>query len=268
MCVVSEFGDQTRYIRISVKDGEAWLTIERPETDNALNGEVLQELITVFDLIEQEPSIRVVVLEGGGNHAFSSGLDLTEVSGMMRHEAESTARRIADLQQAIATLDRPVIAAIRGTCVGAGLELASFCDFRIAREDARLGLCTISIGLVPGGASLAKLTALVGEGNARALTLTGGVVSAERAFVMGMVTSVVEEDLYESSVDQLARHLAKLPPETVAETLRLHGAVWTNTMDETSRVGEESMGRLIEHEETASRLRALVGCPEPTATVH
>lgn len=268
MSVLVEFAEQAELLSIEISGAQARFILDRPETDNALNSALLQELLTAFDLVEMDPSIRVIILEGAGDFAFSSGLDLGEVSSMVAHEAEELARKVAEIQEAMHRLNKPVIAALKGTCIGAGLELAAFADFRITRDDARLGLCTVSVGLVPGGASLAKLSALIGEGNTRALSLTGGLVSAERGFVMGLVTSVVEAAAFEDSIQQLADHLAKLPAQTVAELLALHASVWSTSFGAASKAGEESLGRCIGQSETTERLRALVGAPEPAATVH
>lgn len=268
MCLVTEFARRARFLAIERQDAQVRLVLDRPDVDNAFNTALIQELQTAIDLVAADPSIRVVVIEGAGDFAFSSGLDLAEMSRLEPEEAALQAKRIARLQETIARLDRPVICALKGTCVGLGLELSLFADFRIAREDSRIGLCTITVGLTPGGAALCRLTHLVGEGHARALSLSGGMVSAERAFVMGLVTSVVSDATFEASIDQLAEHLANLPPQTVAETKQLHMKVWDGAMRETSEAGASSLARCIAREETSSRLNALVGGDAGAQTLH
>lgn len=242
------------------------VTLNRPDANNALDDAVRGELLRACDAIAAEADTGAVVLTGAGNEAFSTGYDLPQLSGLTPGEAEALARGARLVCERLAGLDVPVIAAIKGACIGAGLELALHCDMRIARGDARFGFPGISLGLPPGSAAVDRLGKLIGMGPASALFVTGGVVSAERAFMLGLVTNVVSIKEFDSTVLEFATHIANLPRVAAVQLKRMLKAAMLGGVPES--LGAEALRRAFDEGEAGERLRGMFGGPAPGAAIH
>ncbi|MFQ5999772.1 MAG: enoyl-CoA hydratase/isomerase family protein [Candidatus Bathyarchaeia archaeon] len=193
-------------------EGIATITINRPKALNALNEETIQEILSTLDDAEKDKNIRVVVITGAGDRAFSAGADIN----MMKAGGALEARRTSQLGQRMANrveeLEKPVIAAINGYALGGGLELAMACDLRIASENARLGQPEINIGLIPGWGGTQRLPRFVGKGKAKEMIFTGKMIDAKTAEQLGLVNRVVPPEQLKSAVKQLAEELLNKPP--------------------------------------------------------
>jgi enoyl-CoA hydratase/carnithine racemase len=193
-------------------DAIATVTINRPEARNALNSPTLAELNAIFAELAADPSVRVVVLRGAGNAAFSAGADLKEVAAI----ADLPARRryfgaVADLLETIHRMPQPVIARVAGFALAGGMGLAVGCDFVIAAENAIFGLPEITLGLFPM-VVMAPILRLCGPRAAIELALTGERIDARRARELGLVTRVVALDDLDAEVARLANQLASYSP--------------------------------------------------------
>jgi len=189
------------------EDGIGIVTINRPKSLNALNGEVLAELYEIFQEIEDDPDMRVVILTGSGERAFVAGADITEMQSKDNIEIGSfigVGRKAFDQ---IYTLSKPVIAAINGFALGGGCELAMCCDLRIASENAKFGQPEINLGIIPGAGGTQRLTRLVGMTRAKELIYTGDIIDAKAAFIMGLVNKVVPPDSLMTEAKELARKM-------------------------------------------------------------
>jgi enoyl-CoA hydratase/carnithine racemase len=173
------------------------VTLNRPEVMNAINTQMSREIIDVCEQVSRDSEVRVCILMGAGERAFCTGLDLKERA---RESEETTffARRRARNQpgirfhsQAVAAIDKPTIAAIRGYAVGGGLELALACDMRVAAEDAKLGMMEVRRGRLGGSGGTQRLPRLVGTARALEICLTGEPVDAAEAYRIGLVNRVV-----------------------------------------------------------------------------
>jgi len=195
------------------KEGRvATITLNRPEKLNALNSQTVAELSKITDAIEGDGSIRVVILTGAGDRAFSSGSDITELETITPFEL----RGRTEAPNIIRKVSKPVIAMIRGYALGGGLELALACDIRIASEDARLGFPEIRLGWLPGGGGGTQvLPRLVGEGMAMRLILSGRSITAVEAKEIGLVEEVVPVDQLKSEAMKLAEEIAEKPLEVL-----------------------------------------------------
>lgn len=242
------------------------ITLDRPDANNALDDAVRGELLRACDRIAADAETGAVMLTGAGNEAFSTGYDLPQLAGLTPGEAESLARGSRLVCERLAGLDVPVIAAIKGACIGAGLELALHCDMRIARGDARFGFPGISLGLPPGSAAVDRLGRLIGMGPASALFVTGGVISAERAFMLGLVTNVVSLKEFDTAVMEFAGHVAMLPRVASVQLKRMLKAAMLGGVPE--GLGADALRRAFEEGETGERLRAMFGGPAPGAAIH
>lgn len=250
-------------------DGEiARLFIMREEHNNSIDRETRNALMDALDAIEEAEDFKVVVLEGEGDEAFSVGLDVPELASLAPAELRELAARARDLHNRVADFPLPIIAAIKGGCTGAGLELALHCDIRFARDDARFGFPGVNIGLVSGGGSLARLANLIGSGPTRALAMTGGIVSAERAFMLGFVTNVLEAKDFDEAITALAGHMCGLSHAALRSTKQLLNAAMSITPDAMAEAGIDAFADCFESGDAAELLASIYGSALPDVTVH
>jgi enoyl-CoA hydratase len=198
-------------IRFEVRDGIAWIRFHRPEKLNAMNSQVLAELEQALASCEGEESIRSVVL-AGNEKAFIAGADIGPYAKADVNQALQMGTFTMNVQERLADLPRPTIAAISGFALGGGLEIALCCDFRLAAENAVLGLPEITLGIIPGGGGTQRLPRLIGLGPATEMLFLGTTIKADRALALGLVSGVYPQDQLASEAEKLAKRLAKLPP--------------------------------------------------------
>jgi 3-hydroxypropionyl-coenzyme A dehydratase len=168
------------------------LKINRPEVLNALDRQVIAELDKVIDAINQDDSIKVIIITGAGKRSFCAGGDLRYVIGIDPQEAEEYATHAHNLLNKIENLDKPVIAAINGYALGGGCQLALACDIRIASSNAKLGQPEIKMGIPPGWGGTQRLTRIIGVAKSKELIYTGKVITAFEAEKIGLVNKVVK----------------------------------------------------------------------------
>lgn len=242
------------------------LTIDRPDANNALDDDVRGGLLRACARIAEDEETGAVVLTGSGNEAFSTGYDLPQLASLTPAEAETLARGARLVCERLAALDVPVLATIKGACIGAGLELALHADMRIARADARFGFPGISLGLPPGSAAVDRMTRLIGMGPASALFITGGVISAERAFMLGLVTNVVGPKDFDATVLEFASHIAALPKVASRHLKKMLKAALVGGVPE--GLGAAALRAAFEEGEVGERLRTMFGGPAPGSAIH
>lgn len=182
-------------ILVSIKDRLAQITINRPKKLNALNEETISELSLAFEMLEEDQRIKVIVLTGSGEKAFVAGADISEFSNFSEQEGSLLARIGQEkLFNYIENLSKPVIAAINGFALGGGLELAMCCHFRIASDNAKMGLPEVSLGVIPGYGGTQRLPQLVGKGKAMEMIMTAGMISAQEAKACALVNEVTTQE--------------------------------------------------------------------------
>lgn len=246
----------------------ALVVLNRPYANHSINDEMRTALMRAFDDARASEKTQAVVLTSTGEEAFSAGNDIEEIAMMTAIEAEAAAQKSLRLHRMMVELDKPIVAAIKGACLGAGFELALHCDIRLARADARFGFPGVNVGLASGGSALARLQRIAGLGAAAALALTGGMVPAERAFMLGLVSNVATEKDFELSVQQLASHLTTLSPVALGEMKKLLRIGAEQGVLSAAELGPAAMAACYAQGGAADRLRVLFGTPGPTATVH
>jgi enoyl-CoA hydratase len=193
-------------------EGIATITINRPDALNALNQETLMEISTKLQDAEKDENIRVIVITGAGDKAFSAGADLRMMKGAGPVKGAELSRIGQSLTTQIETSSKPVIAAINGYALGGGIELAMACDIRIASENASIGQPEINVGLIPGWGGTQRLPRLVGKGIAKEMIFTGKRIDARTAERHGLVNIVLPPDQFQAKVKELAVELAGKPP--------------------------------------------------------
>lgn len=198
------------------RDGAvAILTFNRPKVLNALNGATLADLQAALDALAADDSIRVVILTGAGEKSFVAGADINELAVLTPAQGKEHARFGQRVFDRIETLGKPVIAAINGFALGGGCELAMACTLRVAADTARLGQPEINLGIIPGYAGSQRLPRLVGKGRALEILLTGDMVSAARAYEIGLVNAVVPAAELMTKARAMAQALAGKAPIAV-----------------------------------------------------
>ncbi len=174
------------------EDGIALVTVNRPKVLNALNGQTFQELNDLFDALENDEEVAVIVVTGSGKKSFVAGADINELTELTAQEGQQLAERGQKVFSKIENFKKPVIAAINGFALGGGLEFALACHIRIAATEAKLGLPETKLGLIPGYGGTQRLARLVGKGIAIELVLNAGMIDSERASKIGLLNKVVD----------------------------------------------------------------------------
>jgi enoyl-CoA hydratase len=170
------------------------------------------ELVACFGALVGNDDVRVVVVTGAGERAFSAGADIREFVAPQVPVRFRESRRRLDFRQFLDRCPQPIVAAIRGYAFGGGLELALACDIRIAGDDARLGLTEVDLAIIPGGGGTQRLPRLVGRGKALEMILTGARIDAREALRIGLVERVVPAAEVKAAGLELARTLAAKAP--------------------------------------------------------
>jgi len=200
--------------------GIATLYINRPEKLNALNKATIQELHEALKMVDENPEVRVIIITGTGEKAFVAGADIAEFAHFSAEEGSELAAQGQQLLfDYIEKMKTPVIAAINGFALGGGLELAMACHFRIASENAKMGLPETSLGVIPGYGGTQRLAQLVGKGRAMEMILTAGMIDADTAKKYGLVNHVVpQEDLF-SAYMTIATRIMKNSPIAISKAI-------------------------------------------------
>ncbi len=173
------------------KGAIAYATLNRPRVLNALNQGTWENLRTAFEDARDDAAVRGVILTGAGDTAFIAGADISELAHVTAVEAEKSSSYGQEILNLIENLGKPVIAAVNGYALGGGCETAMACTIRVAAEHAKFGQPEVTLGLIPGGGGTQRLPRLVGKGRALQLILSGGMISAQEAYRIGLVNEVV-----------------------------------------------------------------------------
>ncbi|NQT30794.1 MAG: enoyl-CoA hydratase/isomerase family protein [Deltaproteobacteria bacterium] len=184
----------------TTKDHVASITLNRPEAGNRLNLELAQELAEVCRRINQDETVYVVILSGVGDKAFCEGGGVEEMG------------TVYSAANAVAAIEKPVIAAVNGDALGPGLELALSCDIRLASDRAKFGFPEVAKGFIPAGGGTQRLPRIVGRGKALEMILTAEAITAEEALEIGLVSKTVPSEGLMTEVEALAKDIAAKGP--------------------------------------------------------
>jgi len=192
------------------------LSINRPESLNALNATVINELAMAFENLSRKPEVRALVLTGSGTKAFVAGADIKEMQNYSVAEARAMADRGQSVLNQIERFPKPVIGAVNGFALGGGLELALACDFLIASKTAKFGLPEVSLGLIPGYGGTQRLARSVGKSIARRIALSGEIFPADAGERWGLFSELTEPGELMARAQAVAGVLAQRSPGAVA----------------------------------------------------
>lgn len=216
-------------ILVHQKNGLATVTINRPKKLNALNKLTIEELHKAFSLLNDDKTVKVILLTGSGEKAFVAGADISEFAHFSGKEGAKLAAKGQELLfDFIENLSVPVIALVNGFALGGGLELAMACHFRIASDNAKMGLPETSLGVIPGYGGTQRLPQLVGKGKAMELIMTASMISAEQALKLGLVNYVVTQEELLPFTEKLADKIKQNSLVAIGKAIKAVNANFKN----------------------------------------
>ena len=205
------------FVKYEQKDFIAYVTLNRPEMLNAFNFEMLEQLRKVVESIQIHPDIRIVIISGAGDKAFSVGADLKERKSLPDVLVKRNLNRFGDVFTLIEQLPQPTICVLNGYAFGGGMELALACDFRIAADHVLLGLTETGLGIIPGAGGTQRLPRLIGEAKAMELILTAKRMTAAEALQYGVLTKIAPVESLKEVTAQFTSKLLKNAPIAIQQ---------------------------------------------------
>ncbi len=245
-------------IKLEIAGGVGRLTLNRPEKLNSFTAAMHRELAAALGELKAANDLRVVVLTGAGR-AFCTGQDLKDaeiVGGAREDFARAIELYYAPLVLGLRALPVPVVAAVNGLAVGAGVSLALACDVVVARKSATFNLTFVKIGILPDTGATYFLPRSVGMARAMGLALTGGSVTAEEAAQWGLIWKWFEDEAFEAEVERLVQGFAQGPTRALAQTKKALYAGVSATLEEQLRREYVLMGELADSADTRDGLAA------------
>lgn len=237
------------------------VTINRPESLNALNTAFFDEMDYLIANDAADPGLSAVVITGAGK-AFVAGADIAEMVNKTSQEAEAFSLRGQKTFRGFAAIAVPVIAAINGFALGGGLELALACDFRIASSNAKFGQPEVNLGLIPGYAGTQRLPRQIGMGNALFILTTGEMLTAADALRMGLVQKVTEPEQLMDEVFRIAGVIASRGPDAVKLVKFVTRQGYQVSLVQGSQLEAQSFGQLFGKQGTEG-MKAFLGKRKP-----
>ncbi len=240
------------------------VTFNRPEIHNAFNGTVITEMTDLFTELQKDDELRVILLTGEGK-SFCAGADLNwmrEVVTQSFEENLAESNALADLFYQIYSFKRPVVGRINGAAIGGGTGFVAVCDIAVAARSAKFSFSEVKIGVVPaciGPYVIRKM----GEGKARELFITGERMNADRAFEVGLVNTVVDDDQLDAEVDNLLKAILSSGPEAVAMAKKLVSEVPPMSPDQFKPYTAEMIARLRISDEGQEGMDAFLNKRKP-----
>ncbi len=245
-------------LTVEPEGGVATIRLRRPQALNALDAAMLQGLARAVRAVRRDDRVRVVVVTGEGEKAFSAGADIAAMAAMTAQEGHAFSRLGHDVLARLEALPVPVIAAVNGVALGGGLELVLACDLVVASDRARLGQPEINLGLIPGFGGTQRLVVRVGLARARALVYRGAVVGAAEALAMGLVDRVVPAAELAAETATLAAELASKAPVALRQAKRATRAAAEAVLAAGCQYEIEAFGVTFASDDRVEGLRAFL----------
>ena len=197
------------------RDTIAYVTLNRPQFLNAYNIQMRDDLYQVLGAIRDDSEVRVAILKGAGEKAFCAGADLSEFLTAPSPIQARQVRWERDVWGLFLNIPQPLIATVHGYVLGSGIEMALFCDIRIASDDTRFGLPEVGLGIIPAAGGTQTLPRVVGQGKALEMLLTNRWITGSEAYAVGLVNQVITRDELLQTAEAMARQIASYDPNAV-----------------------------------------------------
>lgn len=219
-------------ILVAQENAIATITINRPTKLNALNKATIQELHDAFESLDADKNIRAIIITGSGDKAFVAGADISEFANFSVNEGAMLAGKGQELLfDFVENLKTPVIAAVNGFALGGGLELAMSCHFRVASENAKMGLPEVSLGVIPGYGGTQRLPQLIGKGKAMEMIMTAGMLTSAEAKEYKLVNYVVSQEELLPFCLGLAQKIVRNSPVAIGSAIAAINAGFAHDAD-------------------------------------
>tara|TARA_R110002049_G_scaffold21057_5_gene77548 strand:+ start:15567 stop:16349 length:783 start_codon:yes stop_codon:yes gene_type:complete len=213
-------------------NGITTIIINRPKKLNALNKETIEELHDAFNEANANKNTKVIMVTGSGEKAFVAGADISEFANFDVKEGTQLAANGQDiLFHFVENLSTPVIAAVNGFALGGGLELAMACHFRVASDNAKMGLPEVSLGVIPGYGGTQRLPQLVGKGRAMEMIMTAGMIDATEALNYGLVNHVTTQDQLLPLCEKIAAKISRNSSVAISAAIKAINANFEDGVD-------------------------------------
>ncbi|WP_339250864.1 enoyl-CoA hydratase [Sporosarcina sp. FSL W8-0480] len=250
------------FLKIDREDGVAIVSINRPPA-NALSSGLIKEIDRMLDSVENDDSVRVIILHGEGRF-FSAGADIKEFTTVSSGE-EFTKLSAAgqDVFERLESFKKPVIAAIHGAALGGGLELAMGCHIRVVTEKAKLGLPELQLGLIPGFAGTQRLPRYVGVARAAEMLLTSEPITGEEAVRFGLANHAFSEEELLPKTMEMAKKIAKKSPIAMKAALQMLQFTKPDSYYEGVKAEADSFGEVFVSEDAKEGIQAFIEKREP-----
>ena len=254
---------ERQFVKLEREESVAVVTIDRPPV-NALNTQTLQELESLFDELKQDQSVKVVLLASKNPNVFIAGADIKEFPTLTsKAQAQAASLRGQAILNKIEGLEKPVIAAINGVCLGGGMELVLACHIRIAGDHARFGQPEINLGIVPGFGGTQRLPRIVGMSKATELILTGDMITAQEALRIGLVNRVVSDRDLLKQAKGLTKQIASKGAIAVQKAMALIDQSRGLSLEEGLKLEASFFGELCETEDMKEGVTAFLEKRQP-----
>jgi len=251
------------YVTVTTEGGVATLLINHPPA-NVLSTAVMTELNGALDRLAHEASVKAVVITGAGSF-FVAGADIREIAAIRGAADGERATRLGQgVFDQIAALPVPVIAAINGTCLGGGLELAMACHLRVASERARFGQPEINLGIIPGFGGTQRLPRFVGVGRALELCLTGELITAQTAYAIGLLNKVVPDGDVLKQAHGMAKQIAAKGRPAITAIMTAVRDGGSKPLAEGLALESKLFGTVCETQDMREGLKAFLEKRQPT----
>ena len=213
-------------IKLSIDNHILTLTIDRPDSLNALNIKTIEEIREAVGDALMDDDVKGIIITGQGEKAFVAGADIKEIAELNEVNSRKFSENGQEVFGIIENSEKPIIAAVNGYALGGGCELAMACHLRVATENAKFGQPEVKLGIIPGYGGTQRLTHLIGKGKAMELLVTGDMISANDALSLGLVNYVVSNDDLIDTVNNLLSKILKQAPKAVANVVNCVNAAF------------------------------------------
>ena len=248
---------QTEYLKYQEEADFGILYINKPQSLNALNTQILEELDQILFSIDTN-KIRVLILTGEGEKSFVAGADISEMSEFTKELAHSFSKKGNDIFRKLETFPIPIIAAINGYALGGGLEIALSCDIRICSENAIFGQPEVSLGITPGFGGTQRLSRIIGVGMAKQLIYTAQNIKAEEALKIGLVNAIYPQNELLNEAKKLALTIAKNGPNAVKKSKKAINEGMNVDIEKGMQIEEELFKECFETSEQIERMKSFL----------
>ncbi len=244
-----------QYIVVEPDPPIAVVRLNRPKVLNALNNDLIREVVDAFEALDADDGIRCMILTGN-DRAFAAGADIGEMADA------SVVKYLRNDQFAhwdrMRRIRKPIIAAVSGYALGGGCEIALTCDMIVASETARFGQPEINIGVIPGAGGTQRWAQAVGKARAMEIALTGDMITAQEALEWGLINKVVPPELYLEEAKALARKIATKPPLAVLAAKEAVNNVFNDYLDKGLAFERKNFYALFASEDQKEGMRAFL----------